>query len=281
MKRVISASRRSDLVAFFPEWLSESIRKQEAQVLGPSGYSYKVNLEPQEVHTFVLWSKNFANILKDSFGIRKALEAFDQLYFHFTITGLGGSFIEHGVPSSQTALDQLDPLIEIAGKPERISVRFDPILFWKEETEKRTNLYYFERMAPVLDARGIRNIRFSFAQWYGKSKRRASKYRFSYFDPPPEEKIQYAQYLAETARSNNLQLYSCSQNFLTQVEEVRPSSCIDGELLQSLHPESESVSQRKDKTQRSECGCTDSVDIGSYTQTCPHSCIYCYANPRV
>ncbi|MCK4557835.1 MAG: DUF1848 family protein [Candidatus Aminicenantes bacterium] len=33
--------------------------------------------------------------------------------------------------------------------------------------------------------------------------------------------------------------------------------------------------------QRAECRCTESIDIGSYTQSCPHSCLYCYANPRV
>ncbi|MDH4198294.1 MAG: DUF1848 domain-containing protein, partial [Candidatus Aminicenantes bacterium] len=29
-----------------------------------------------------------------------------------------------------------------------------------------------------------------------------------------------------------------------------------------------------------DCLCTESVDIGSYAQSCPHSCVYCYANPR-
>lgn len=281
MKRVVSASRRTDLVAFFPEWLTHSIKKQEAQVLGPSGHSYRVNLDPQAVHTFLLWSKNFSNLIKNSFGMREALGSYDQLYFHFTITGLGGSSIERGVPSPEIALDQLDHLIDIAGNPERLSVRFDPIVFWKEGNENKTNLHYFEKIAPILDSRGIRNIRFSFAQWYGKSKRRASKHKFSYFDPSLEEMIRHAKYLVEIAQSWNLQLYVCSQSFLSPVDGVRPSSCIDGALLKVLHPENGPVSQKKDKTQREDCGCTESVDIGSYTQTCPHSCLYCYANPRI
>jgi DNA repair photolyase len=63
------------------------------------------------------------------------------------------------------------------------------------------------------------------------------------------------------------------------VPGIRPSACINGRLLQELHPNGAPVSVRKDRTQRRECRCTESVDIGSYTQTCPHSCVYCYANP--
>ncbi len=83
------------------------------------------------------------------------------------------------------------------------------------------------------------------------------------------------------ASAFGLKLFSCSQDFLAEVPGIEPSSCIDGRLLQSLHPGGEPVSLAKDKTQRLECRCTESVDIGSYTQSCPHSCLYCYANPRV
>jgi DNA repair photolyase len=33
----------------------------------------------------------------------------------------------------------------------------------------------------------------------------------------------------------------------------------------------------KAKPTRQECGCTQSSDIGAY-DTCPHGCVYCYAN---
>ena len=63
MRKVISASRRTDLIAFFPEWLSEVIQAESVCVLGPSGHSYTVDLSPESVHTFVVWSKDFSKLI--------------------------------------------------------------------------------------------------------------------------------------------------------------------------------------------------------------------------
>ena len=281
MKRIISASRRTDLVAFFPEWLSSALKSEKANIYGPSGHTYTVDLNPACVHTIVLWSKNFSNLIQNHSRLQEALQKYDQLYFHFTITGLGGSFIEQGVPPPSVAISQLEPLIKIAGIPDRISVRFDPVVYWKEERKINTNLLFFEKLAPRLHQLGIKNIRISFAQWYSKAKRRAAKHGFSYVDPSPEKKKNATNILAQIAGKRNLSLFSCSQNFLSDIPGVSPSACIDGHLLQSLHPLRERVSFEKDKSQRPECRCTESVDIGSYTQFCPHSCLYCYAYLKI
>jgi hypothetical protein len=281
MKKVISASRRTDLVAFFSEWLSESLKKEKAFVIGPSGHNYSVDLSPEKVHTLVLWSKNFSNLINDRNGLLKSIKKYEQIYLHFTITGLGGTFIEKGAPYPETAISQLDRLIEIAESPRRISVRFDPVVFWKQGESRCSNIQFFEKLAPEISLRKIKDVRFSFVQWYGKAKRRAQKHHFRYIDPPEEKKIEWAKYLAETALKWELNLYACSQRFLTVVKGISPSSCIDGALLQKLHPRKEPASLKKDKTQRKECGCTESIDIGSYTQRCPHACLYCYANPSM
>ena len=281
IKKVISASRRTDLVAFFPEWLAGVIRAEKAEVLGPSGRVQVVDLRPESVHTFVLWSKNFGPLIADASGLLRALRKYGQFFFHLTITGLGGTPVEREVPEPQAVLRQIEPLIEIAGRPDRISLRFDPVIYWKEEGGVRTNLGFFEKLAERAAGLGIQNIRTSFAQWYGKSRRRAEKLGFPYLDPTTEDKQRDALYLAGVARSYGLNLYACSQDFVADVPGIRSSACIDGRLLQETHPEGAPVSVRKDRTQRRECRCTESVDIGSYTQTCRHSCVYCYANPRL
>ena len=98
-------------------------------------------------------------------------------------------------------------------------------------------------------------------------------------DPEPGEMAESVARMAEIARVHGLLLHACAQPFLAGPEVAR-SSCIDGRLLQALHPRREPASAAKDGSQRRDCGCTESVDIGSYTQTCPHGCVYCYANPR-
>jgi DNA repair photolyase len=278
---VISASRRTDLIAFFPEWLSKAISVKQAIIVGPSGNKYKVNLDYSEVHTFVLWSKNFSNLIQNKYNLLIHLSKYSQLYFLFTITGLGGTFIESQVPSPLMTISQIENLIKIAGTPERISIRFDPIVYWNEKGTIKTNLYFFEDLAPLLKKFGIKKVRFSFAQWYEKCKKRAKKYNFQYLDPSTEKKKEDAKYLAQIARTYDLELYACSQSFLTEVEGIEASSCIDGNLLIKLHPKNYPVSIKKDKSQRKECRCTESIEIGSYTQVCPHSCLYCYANPRI
>lgn len=268
------------MVAFFPEWLASILGERKVLVHGPSGHVYSVDLKPENVHTLVLWSKNFSNILLDRFGLRSAVKAYAQLYFHFTVTGLGGGFIERGVPSPEEALRQLDSLVDIAGHPDRVSLRFDPVVFWKEKGEVRANLPFFSRIAEEARALGVKRIRFSFAQWYGKAIRRTERHRFFYLDPSPEEKKNNAFNLSEIAGRHGLSLYSCCQDFLAEVPGIMPSACIDGHLLRALHPAGEPAPTNKDESQRRECRCTESVDIGSYTQSCPHSCLYCYANPR-
>lgn len=280
MKKVISASRRTDLVAFFPDWLAEAVRKEKAVFRGPSGRILSVDLSPGNVHTFVLWSKNFRNLIENRGGLWDGLRKYDQVYTHFTITGLGGTAVEREVPPPEDALRQLEPLLRLAGRPGRISLRFDPVIYWMEGSQLRTNLPFFEELAERAASLEIREIRFSFAQWYGKSKRRAERRGFAFVDPPLQAKRKDALYLAGIARGQGLNLYSCSQDFLAEIPGIRPSSCIDGRLLQTYHPEGLPASVSKDRKQRNECRCTESTDIGSYTQTCPHSCVYCYANPK-
>ncbi len=266
-------------MASFSEWLAGGIRKGVVKVAGPSGHTYMVDIDPDRVHTLVLWSKDFSNLINNASSLLDEVQKYRQLYLHFTITGLGGSFMEKGVPDPSTAVSQLDPLISIAGSPARISVRFDPIVFWEEGDTVRSNLAFFSYLAPELARRNIRRIRFSFAQWYPKALRRTQKSGVNRIDPPLEEKTAVARSLVEISREFDLQLLACSQEFLSSVEGVEPSACIDGRLLHKLHPENIPAPIKKDRTQRKECRCTESIDIGSYTQFCPQSCLYCYANP--
>ncbi len=278
---MISTSRRTDLVASFPDWLAASLRDRRVRVIGPRGRAREIDLSPDTVHSVVLWSKNFSNLLRNEYGLKDLLAAYDQVYLHFTVTGLGGTAVEPGAPTLREALAQLPGCVALAGNPLRVSVRFDPVLFWKDGGTVRSNLPFFPEIAAAAAGLGIRNIRTSFAQWYGKTKRRAAARGFPFVDPSDEEKRAHAASLAETAAARGLRLLACCQPALAGIPGVRPSACIDANLLESLHPGREAASRRKDRSQRADCFCTESMDIGSYAQYCHHNCIYCYANPKI
>jgi DNA repair photolyase len=257
------------------------LRARRARVLGPRGRLRDIDLSPEAVHTIVLWTKDLSNLLRNAHGLRDLLEGYDQVYVHFTVTGLGGTPVEPGAPEPRTALAQLGEAVALGGGPRRVSVRFDPVLFWEEGGAVRSNLLFFEELAAAAAAAGARDVRMSFAQWYGKSKRRAAARGFRYVDPPDEEKRARAEELAAIAAAHGLALHACSQPALAGVPGLVPSACVDGALLESLHPRREPASRTKDRSQRAACLCTESVDIGSYAQACPHGCVYCYANPVV
>ncbi len=281
MKTVISASRRTDLPAFFPEFVAAALTSERAAVAGPGGRVRDVDLSPGAVHSIVFWSKDFSRLIGNAAGLRDAVRKYDQIYLLFTVTGLGGTRIERGAPRPDEALAQLPALVELAGDPRRVSLRFDPVVFWREGGGVRTNLGFFERAAAAAARARLTDVRFSLTQWYGKAARRAKAHGFDYIDPPEEEKLEAARRLAAVAAGHGLKLHACAQDFLARVPGVEPSSCIDGRLLQALHPRHEAASAAKDKGQRPECGCTASIDIGSYAQSCAHGCLYCYANPKI
>ncbi len=278
MRQVISASRRTDIPLYYPGWLAGVLERGSVEFPQPyGGRPRRVEVRPEVVHSIVLWSKSYRRLLANEGGVREALARFDQLYCHLTITGLGGTPLEPNVPPWEEVAEELPALVELTGDARRVSVRFDPIVHWYEGDEIRSNLPkasgVFVRAAKV----GIEAMRISFATLYAKVRRRRP---WRWYDPPQPERLEIVARLAELARSLGLVLYACSDRCLAQVG-VQPSRCVDGELLSRLYPRGYPASLAKDRGQRRECGCTVSIDIGSYQMRCPDGCRYCYANPKI
>ncbi len=274
---VISASRRTDLPGRYPHWLAEALGAGEALVERPYGGGVRrVSLDPAGVHSLVLFSKDYSPLLRDEFGLRSALERHRQVCCHFTITGLGGTRLEPGVPPMSQALEQLAPLAAWLGDSRRLTVRFDPIVYWVEAGEVLSNLDAAETVLEASASVGVRQVRVSFAAIYRKMARRGVEWH----DPPWKEKVALARGLVARAEALGLSLSACSQPQLAAAG-VLQTGCIDGALLSHLHPDGLAAPRGKDRGQRADCLCTPSVDIGSYGMTCPNGCLYCYANPRL
>ena len=81
--------------------------------------------------------------------------------------------------------------------------------------------------------------------------------------------------LAEIAKYYNLLIQSCAEYEDLSEFGVPHGKCIDDDLISKIL--GSSIAVNKDKTQRKQCGCVTSIDIGTYN-TCKHGCKYCYAN---
>lgn len=131
---VISASRRTDIPAFYMQWFMAQIEKGTFEVTNP--YNRHVSIIPataDKVHTIVFWSKNFGPFIKGNFG-EKLIDYGYNLFFNFTINS-DSLLLEPHVPSLIERLDQLEYLCRHFDV-RSISWRFDPICFYKTGKDK-------------------------------------------------------------------------------------------------------------------------------------------------
>jgi histone acetyltransferase (RNA polymerase elongator complex component) len=76
------------------------------------------------------------------------------------------------------------------------------------------------------------------------------------------------------AERYGIRMYSCCGEYLVN-DRIHKAHCIDGAIIERLFAPPGFA--YREKPTRQECGCTESIDIGAY-DTCPHGCVYCYAN---
>jgi len=272
MGAVISASRRTDIPAFYSEWFMNRIRAGYVVWQNPfSHIQYKTSLHPDDVWAIVFWSKNYRPLLPhldtlDSLGYR--------MVFHFTITGLPKLF-EPNVPDLSEAIHTASYLAERYGS-EVVLWRYDPVLI-SDITGWEYHLARFRQIAASLE-NVTRRCYFSFPVLYKKVRRNAqrlhAKTGIAIYEVPKEKRIELALEMANIAVQHGIEMYSCCGDYLVD-GRIMKAHCVDAELLNRLFPNW--IGKLRRRPTRKECGCYESVDIGAYN-TCAHGCIYCYAN---
>jgi len=270
MRTVISASRRTDIPGFYMRWLEYHLRQGFVDVRNPvvKDKTYRVSLRPEDVHTIVLWSKNYRPFLDSPVSRNPAY----HWYFNFSLVDCPEW--ERGVPPLEERLRQAR---ELAARwsPHHINWRFDPILFW--EGGRRNNLGAFPSLCDFMAGLGVFWCTFSFVTWYNKVKARKECRSLDFYDPPLSQKVDILSGLSAYTRPRGITLEYCCNDELLAAEGISKGHCIHGPLLSRLA--GERCSLARDTSQRTDCGCTKSSDIGSYTMSCPHQCFYCYAKP--
>lgn len=276
MKTIISASRRTDIPAFYLNWFQDKIKSGKVEFTNPFYKQNKkiVKLDPDHVHWIVFWSRNYGHFIQ-----QKDFFKDYNLFFHFTI--LPKSAMEKSALPFEKALAQIRILSETYG-PEMIIWRYDPIVHWidNKTITCNHNLKKFEELCKKISSFGIRRCYFSFVHAYQKYERRFAKTfpDWQIYNLSLNEQLVIIEKMAGISEKFDIVLYSCCNDALLNHPEVKKGRCIDGGLFNELDA-AKNVSVAKAPS-RSDCGCTRSIDIGDYIkQPCHYGCIYCYANP--
>ncbi len=268
---VISASRRTDIPAFFTPWLLQRVREGFVLVRNPRNPAHvmRVSLLADDVIAVVFWSRDYGRLLPhlpelDDRGLLPC--------FHLTLTAYGPPF-ELRAPAVDDVLDQFEALARRYGR-HRIIWRYDPILLGSRH-DPAHHLDRFERLAERIAPHASRCV-VSFLDRYPATVRELDAVRAATgetFEPPPlAQRFGLASDLLEIARAHGLDLSACCEpDLLPTVPRAR---CIDPDLIRSFARDP--LVAFRDAPTRKGCGCVLARDIGAY-HTCAHGCVYCYA----
>ena len=272
---IISASRRSDIPAFYSDWFMNRLREGFVVTQNPfnANQKTKYKLTWDVVDAIVFWTKNPIPLMKHL----DELEASGiPFYFQCTLTPYRQDMEPHLPADKSVIINALKELSVQLGNlgPARVIWRYDPIFF----SDKYTLDFHrraFARAAELLEG-AVERCVISFLDMDYRNTKAIEKIGIR--DGSIEEKNEIARFISETAKKHGMSVESCAEEIDLEALDIKHGKCIDPDLIERISGRKlKSKGHKKDKNQRLACGCVASVDIGMYN-TCKHGCVYCYAN---
>ncbi len=269
---IVSASRRTDIPAFYSDWFFYRLQKGFCTVKNPfnAGMETEISLLPEEVDAFVFWTKNPEAMLPRLDKLDKTSYSY---YFLFTLLDYPRD-MEPFCPPLNKRIETFIRLSDQIG-PKKVIWRYDPIVL----TPFLDGTYHRKAFTKISRALSgyTRKCIISMMDVYGKVKRRAprlSEEHLAYIHKNEGKVLQMLKDLADIGLKHGIRLVSCAENMDLRPAGIEPGKCIDDELISEIRKIP--LSLKKDPGQRKKCGCVVSRDIGAY-DTCLHGCRYCYA----
>lgn len=275
---IISASRRTDIPAFYSEWFMKRINEGFFYSINPFNRKYvkEVSLSTKDVDVIVFWSKNPKPIIR----YLDLLESRGyNYYFQFTLNDYPKIF-EPNVPPIEERIEIFREMSNKIGN-KKVIWRYDPIIL-SSITDIDYHLDKIYNISHKLKGCTQRLI-ISFLDYYGKVKNRLNKLSkaegieiLDIVDINNNDKLlKLLSEINKISEGINLNVFTCAERIELDQTGIKHGSCIDIELINNLFHINKYY--LKDKYQRKECLCAESVDMGVY-DTCKFQCNYCYAN---
>ena len=306
---IISASRSTDIPAFYAKWFFNRLKKGYCVWYNPFNRQ-KMYVSFARCRVVVFWTKNPKPILPY---LHELDERGIHYYFQVTLNDYADEGFEPNVPSVEERIQTFRELSERVGH-ERVIWRFDPLIIapgitprillsriWK--IGNRLKGYTDKLVFSFVDVKAYRKVQNNLVKetnCFTKENVELAEMN----EGQRQEVVEGLVKLREAWASEgwNIKLATCAEDMDFAKYGIEHNRCIDGELMEQvfgddkelvyyLHtgkwPEPDLFGEipdipadrknLKDKGQRKVCGCMVSKDIGMY-DTCRHFCVYCYAN---
>lgn len=273
---IISASRYTDIPAFYAEWLMRRLRAGYCVVPDPRrpGAAERLPLARDDVEAIVFWTRNASPLLRH---LPELDERGYRYYFQYTLMN-NPRRLDPKSPATQSALETFGQLAAHVGSA-RMIWRYDPIVLGVH-TGVDFHRRAFAELAKALEGKTERVV-ISIVDDCEAAHERLSKLEGEGYEiSPPQSEMQsrledLIPDLAERARAHGMVMQSCSEAIDLRSFGVEPGKCIDDEFIFAAF--GLRVGGEKDVLEdREPCRCVTSRDIGA-PNSCLHGCQYCYA----
>ena len=291
---IISASRSTDIPAFYGDWFISRWEKGYIKWTNPfNGQPLYVSFK--NARCVVFWTKNPKTFMKHLDWCDKNIPNY---YFQFSLNDYDKEQYEAKVPSVESRIQTFKELSQRLGK-KRVIWRYDPLILTKD-IDVNELLRRVKNIGNQIHE-FTKKLVFSFVDisMYKKVENNLNKENVPYIEWTEELMEEFANGISKINKNWNLQLGTCSEKIDLDKYNIVHNKCIDDDLMIDLFSEDKELmdflgveitaadlfsdgeitktKKLKDKGQREDCGCVVAKDIGAYN-TCPHECNYCYAN---
>ena len=309
---IISASRSTDIPAFYAKWFINRLRAGYCVWYNP------FNQKPTYVSfanckVVVFWTKNPKPLIPY---LHELDERGIHYYFQFSLNDYDHEGFEPNVPRLEERINTFKELSQLVGK-ERVIWRSDPLVVTPYLTPRDllkkiwnvgnqlvgcTNKLVFSYI-DILAYKKVQNNLVKETNQFSQESIASAEFTQSQMYEIAEGLVRCRE--AWKDRYNwDVELATCGEKIDLEQFGIAHNRCVDGELMKRLWsddkellyflnygklPDTDSLfglsfdepaltpTKMKDKGQRLACGCMASKDIGMYN-TCNHLCVYCYAN---
>lgn len=306
---IISASRSTDIPAFYAKWFFNRLAKGYCAWYNPFNQQ-KMYISFKNCKVIVFWTKNPKPILPylhilDKMGI--------HYYFQVTLNDYVNEGFEPNVASVEERVETFKQLSQMIGK-ERVIWRFDPLIITssinpRELLKKIWNVgnklkgYTDKLVFSFIDVKAYRKVQNNLV----KETMFFTKEDVENAEANHAQQIEIVEGLQKIRsiwqeQGWNVEMATCAEDIDLESYGIEHNRCIDGELMKRIFSDDKeliyylhtlkwpkrdmfgelpqipkNIKKVKDSGQRKVCGCMVSKDIGMYN-TCRHFCVYCYAN---